>query len=83
MPKWECMHVRVEDAKGMWRPRYINGQETSDWKRASSMEVFISEMGEQEWELVSFCPFWSTRSSLTKPADLTVVFIQLIFKRPK
>jgi hypothetical protein len=83
MPKWEYTFVRVEEARGMWRPRYVDGEELSDWKHLSSMQVFINEMGEQEWELTSFCPFWSTSYAPMKDVDLTIDYIQLIFKRPK
>ena len=83
MPKWEYMYVQVEAAQNVWKPRYVNGQELADWKHLPQMEIFIDQMGEQEWELFSYCPFWATRYALVKEVDLTIESIQLIFKRPK
>ena len=49
MQKWEYLRVRED-----WeRPRWVNQQELPDWRKMPLMHTFISDLGEQGWELVS------------------------------
>ncbi len=59
MQKWEYNFVRCEFPTLLgtrrwedFKPRYVNGQELSDWKHGD-LCGFISWMGDQGWELVS------------------------------
>lgn len=48
---WEYLLVSFSDYHG-WRPRYINGSEIHQWMDAPLIHDYISQMGEDGWELV-------------------------------
>ena len=50
-PKWTYMEVVFRDYGG-YRPRYVNGQEQSGWKRAPLIHDYLNQLGEEGWELV-------------------------------
>jgi hypothetical protein len=49
--KWAYMEVVFRDYGG-YRPRYVNGQEQSAWKRAPVIHEYLNQLGEDGWELV-------------------------------
>lgn len=49
--KWEYMEVVFRDYGG-YRPRFVNGEEQTGWKRAPLIHNYLNQMGEQGWELV-------------------------------
>ncbi len=50
--RWECLIVSFQNYRG-WRPRFINGDEVADWARGPAMHEFISQMGEEGWEVAA------------------------------
>lgn len=49
--KWEYMEVVFRDYGG-YRPRFVNGEEQGDWKRAPLIHYYLNQLGEEGWELV-------------------------------
>lgn len=49
--QWEYMEVVFRDYGG-YRPRYVNGEEQTGWKQAPLIHQYLTELGEQGWELV-------------------------------
>ena len=49
--KWEYMEVVFRDYGG-YRPRFVNGEEQSGWKRAPLIHDYLNQVGEEGWELV-------------------------------
>jgi len=49
--KWEYMEVVFRDYGG-YRPRFVNGEEQSSWKRAPLIHDYLNQVGEDGWELV-------------------------------
>ncbi len=49
-PRWEYMEVVFRDYGG-YRPRYLNGQEQTGWKKAPLIYEYMNQLGEQGWEL--------------------------------
>ena len=49
--RWDYLVVSFADYKG-WRPRYINGKEIRNWMQAPVIHDYISQLGEDGWELV-------------------------------
>jgi len=45
------MEVVFRDYGG-YRPRFVNGEEQTGWKRAPLIHNYLNQMGEQGWELV-------------------------------
>lgn len=81
MQKWEYLSVIAEYPAGLldsktnyheYKPKFINGQEQKDWKRGSTIDEYMKNLGEQGWELISF----------TTPV-YGVMPIMMVFKRPK
>ena len=72
--KWEYLLVSFQEHKG-WRPRYLNGQEVSDWMDAPVIHDYVGQLGEEGWEMVG-------ASSGQRMYGLTDVR-QLFFKRQK
>lgn len=87
LPGWEYCYVqcvyphilgaatKLEEVK----PRYINGQEISNWKKREDAPAFINQMGEQGWELVSVYPEWLGGGS----SSVYIRSFELVFKRSK
>ena len=71
--KWEYLFIRADYVGGQWKPRHMNDQEVTDWKRGPVLSEFANQLGEQGWELVA-APFSITEG---------VASFRLIFKRPK
>jgi hypothetical protein len=44
------MEVVFRDYGG-YRPRYVNGQELRDWKKAPPIHEYLNQLGEEGWEL--------------------------------
>jgi hypothetical protein len=51
---WEYQLVSCQDYKG-WRPRYIDGREIPDWMESPPLSEYLTQMGDQGWELISAC----------------------------
>jgi hypothetical protein len=51
------MEVVFRDYGG-YRPRYVNGQELRDWKKAPPIHEYLNQLGEEGWELVSHTQVW-------------------------
>lgn len=66
---WEYMEVVFRDYGG-YRPRFVNGRELSNWKKAPLIYKYLNQLGEQGWELAAV----GTRVGMEMPA---------YFKRPK
>jgi hypothetical protein len=49
--RWEYMEVVFRDYGG-YRPRFVNGEEQSGWKRAPLIHEYLNQVGEEGWELV-------------------------------
>jgi len=49
--KWEYMEVVFRDYGG-YRPRFVNGEEQSCWKKAPLIREYLNQVGEEGWELV-------------------------------
>ena len=49
--RWDYLVVSFGEYRG-WRPRYINGQEIRNWMQAPVIHDYISQLGEDGWELV-------------------------------
>lgn len=47
---WEYMEVVFRDYRG-YRPRYVNGEEQKEWKKAPLIHEYLNRLGEQGWEL--------------------------------
>jgi len=50
-PIWEYMSVRFRDYRG-WRPRHVDGNELSDWKKGPLIEAYLNQLGQDGWEMV-------------------------------
>lgn len=50
-PIWAYMAVRFRDYRG-WRPRFVDGQELSDWKNGPLIEEYLNQVGQVGWEMV-------------------------------
>lgn len=50
--EWEYMEVVFRDYRG-WRPRLINGRESSGWKSAPPIVDYLKQLGAEGWELVA------------------------------
>ena len=72
--KWEYLLVSFQEYRG-WRPRFVNGQEQTDWMRAPLIHEYAEQKGEEGWELIS-------ASAGQRMYGLTDQR-QLFFKRPK
>ena len=85
MTSWEYLFVRVDETNGVWKPSIVNREELVDWKNGPLVEQFIMNMGDEGWELVSFCPVYvDTRyGPVILYGGVKVDWIQVIFKRPK
>ena len=49
--RWDYLVVSFGEYRG-WRPRFINGQEIRNWMQAPVIHDYISQLGEDGWELV-------------------------------
>jgi hypothetical protein len=47
---WEYLLVSFQEYKG-WRPRFVNGQEVTDWMSAPVIHEYVNQLGEEGWEL--------------------------------
>lgn len=72
--QWEYLLVSCQEYRG-WRPRYVNGQELTDWMNAPVIHDYVNQLGEEGWELTSA----SAGQSLYGLTDRH----QFYFKRPK
>lgn len=72
--RWDHLVVSFCDYRG-WRPRFINGQEIRNWMQAPVIHDYISQLGEDGWELVGA----GGGKALYGSSD----YYQLFFKRPK
>lgn len=72
--KWEHRMVSFQHYQG-WRPRFIDGKAVRNWTEGPVIHEFITQMGEEGWDLVSACSGVPLYGSLDK--------YQLIFKRPQ
>ena len=50
-PRWEYMEVVFRDYGG-YRPRYVNGEEQSGWKKEAVIHEYLNQLGKEGWELV-------------------------------
>lgn len=75
--KWQYTFVEADSDDKYWRPRWVNDEELSDWKKGPTLTEYANQMGEQGWELVG-APYttWSGQYSSGATA-------RLIFKRAK
>jgi hypothetical protein len=48
--KWEYLLVSFQEYKG-WRPRFVNGQEVTDWMSAPVIYEYVNQLGEDGWEM--------------------------------
>lgn len=71
---WDYLVVSFGDYRG-WRPRFINGQEIRNWMHAPVIHDYISQLGEDGWELVGA----GGGKALYGSSD----YYQLFFKRQK
>jgi hypothetical protein len=71
--RWEYLVVSCQDYRG-WRPRYEGGIERPDWTRGPLLPNYLTERGNEGWELVAAC---SGRSMF----GVTDCY-QLFFRRP-
>ena len=51
-PQWEYREVVFREYRG-WRPRLVNGRESSTWKDAPLIHDYLKQVGDEGWELVS------------------------------
>jgi hypothetical protein len=72
--RWDYLVVSFGDYRG-WRPRFINGQEIRNWMHAPIIHDYISQLGEDGWELVGA----GGGKALYGSSD----YYQLFFKRQK
>ena len=87
MLRWEYCYVKCEFPRLFGAPtqleevklKHINGQELSNWKQGEFAPKFISQMGDQGWELISVIAELSGGGSV----GVFVKSFQLVFKRPK
>ena len=47
---WEYLLVSFQEYKG-WRPRFVNGQEVTDWMSAPVIHEYVNQLGEDGWEM--------------------------------
>jgi hypothetical protein len=48
--RWEYVEILFCDHGG-FRPRYINGKQVRNWKKAPLIHIYLNHLGEQGWEL--------------------------------
>jgi hypothetical protein len=72
--RWDYLVISFGDYRG-WRPRFINGQEIRNWMHAPVIHDYISQLGEDGWELVGA----GGGKALYGSSD----YYQLFFKRQK
>jgi len=51
-PRWEYMEVVFRDYNG-YRPRWVNGEEQPGWKSGPIIYHYLSQLGDEGWDLVS------------------------------
>lgn len=47
---WDYLVISFSEYHG-WRPRFINGQEIRNWMQAPLIHDYLSQLGEDGWEL--------------------------------
>lgn len=47
---WDYLVISFSEYRG-WRPRFINGQEIRNWMRAPLIHDYLSQLGEDGWEM--------------------------------
>lgn len=85
--QWEYLFI-VAEAVGsygeeIWRPRWMNGREIEDWKRAPGLHQYANQLGSEGWELVQVGPGGDRGYSLGATSQVGVSPLPLIFKRVK
>jgi hypothetical protein len=73
MQKWAYAFVVCEQAKGAWRPSYINDKEVYNWKEGETMVEYCNRSGSEGWELVNFISEFNDYAMASR--------IRLCFKR--
>jgi hypothetical protein len=68
MRRWEYRFIMCHFHEH-WRPRWLDGEELSEWKDGPSMFEFSNQLGEKGWELISM--------------HLVKNRYRMVFKRPK
>jgi hypothetical protein len=56
MQKWEYTFVTLNPVGAVWKPRFVNGKELSNWEGGATVYEFSNKMGNEGWELVA-APF--------------------------
>jgi hypothetical protein len=74
MQKWAYAFIVCEQAKGDWRPSYINAKEVYNWKEGETMYDYCNRSGSEGWELVNFTTEFNDYAQPSR--------IRLCFKRP-
>lgn len=84
MQKWEYRFVDGALANGIWRVKWINDKEISDWKNQIALVDYANKLGDDGWELVAapYADVFSTNQVTGHIYDWEVLE-RLIFKRPK
>ena len=70
--RWEYLVVSCQAYRG-WRPRYEGGVERADWTRGPLLPDYLTERGNEGWELVAACS--------GRPMFGVMDFYQLYFRR--
>ena len=73
--KWEYLFVVAHWVNQEWHPRYLNGNEISNWKSSKQLYGFSNDLGNDGWEL--------TGTAYTDEGTGMGTVARLIFKRPK
>lgn len=47
---WDYLVISFSEYRG-WRPRFINGQEIRNWMQAPLIHDYLSQLGEDGWEM--------------------------------
>jgi len=84
MQKWEYLYVIFDFHWENPLPRWINGQEIKNWKKASFYDT-LTNYGENGWELITYThrlEKLKSKKDDNREYEVTIV-PYMIFKRPK
>ncbi len=70
--RWEYRVVSFQNYRG-WRPRYVNGEEITDWTVGPLLHDYLNELGGEGWQLAG--------ASAGQPMYGSADYHQLYFKR--
>ena len=53
MKNWEYLFLTAEKFDKVWRPRFVNGQELTEWDTGPNLYDYTNKLGKQGWDLVT------------------------------